>query len=318
MATAMTRTVDIDTLYSTTFAYSKRKWVNNIFLATRLLTFMASKKVVQPRGGTEWRLPVLMGRNNTVTVIDEGGEVSTEGDDPVRIARYEPKIMVASVKRVFTFEHKNAGKEQLIDMVDTSIDVAKNEISQTIEEYLCGEETKGLTGFAGMIKTDPTASAEVGGINQSEQSWWRNQTYALQGDAADYLSKDLRHLSRLCSKFGPTPDFVLTGGDVWEIIMDVLEEKHLFFDDEMKDLGWPDTPVFQHKPIVYSEEAPDETLRLVNSEDVKMFYDKALWFSLGDWIGAQTNVNRVAHIKCAWQLVSHRLASSGVLTAVDG
>jgi len=281
---------------------------------------MAAKKKVQPKGGTEWRFPVLTGRNNTVTWVGTDGEVSTEGDDPVEIARYEPKFVVASVKKVFVNEYKNSGPEQLIDMVDTSIKLAKNEVSQALEDALLGDGTlvNGPDGMQKLVATVPTTSATIGGINQSDDSWWRNQTYALQGDAVDYLSKDARHLHRLCGKFGPVPNAAFCDGDVYELIQNTLEEKHTFIDDEMKDFGWPDVVIFQGKPVIWSDSCEAGTLRFVNLDDIMLYYDPAVWFMLGDWIKAQGNINEVAHLKSALNLVAQRRATSGVLTAVDG
>ena len=317
---AMTFTRTVDSMYASTWRKCIGETVNQIFGKTRLLSFLNSKKKIMPRGGKELQWPVLAERGNAPTWFGADGELGKEGDDATRVVRYYWKYLGGSVKQVFTHTHQNAGPQQIMDMVKDSIELARLEISQEFEEAFNGDgsTTNGPNGYKNLISTSPTSSLTVGGWDQATYPWWQNQQYALSGDAVDYLRKDLYHLWLMCATYGPEPDFSLCDRNAYELLLEVLEEKHQFMSDSMKDLGWPETAIFAGKPIIWSKEAEAETIRVVNLTDNFIFYDPNLWMKMGKWIEAQGNVNRVAHILSGCNMVSRRRATSGVLTAVDG
>jgi hypothetical protein len=315
----MTRTETIDTLYATTWALSKSESVQQVFKKTQLLTFLASKKKVEPRGGRELRFPVLIGRNNTTTWFGADGELATEGSDPTRMVWYDWKYSGTTVKQVFTHAHQNSGKAQIRDMVKDDIEVARLSISQAFEEVLNGDGTtpNAPNGLKNLVSITPTEALTVGGWDQATYAWWRNPVITMTGTAADNLSKQLRRLYRQCSNYGPAPNVCITDGTTYDLFEDTLEEKHLFMDDKMKDLGWPNVPVVRGMPVLWSNEAQSGGyIRMLNTNDIYVFYDQGLWMEMGEWMRGISNVNRVAHILSALNMVARRRVSSGVLAGV--
>jgi len=69
-----------------------------------------------------------------------------------------------------------------------------------------------VPGLDHLIQTDPTASSVVGTINQSTNTWWRNNVQlSITGTTSDIIDK-MEIQWRECTRYGgSTPDFILCG-----------------------------------------------------------------------------------------------------------
>lgn len=72
------------------------------------------------------------------------------------------------------------------------------------------QDTEALAGLEGLVKDDPT-SGTVGGIDQSANTWWRNQT--VTGLGSSTILTNMESIWRLCTRNGGRPDFILMGSD---------------------------------------------------------------------------------------------------------
>jgi len=317
---AMTFTETVNTLATSTFADVSKKLKNSVFEVTPFLTYMNSKGRIKARDGSrEIRLPIIVDDTDNSTWFNEDGDVSVEGVDPNRYSRWQWKYVATPVKQVYTQIHKNSSQFAILNMITDAIEHARMSLSANFETILNGDGTTddAPEGLQSLISTSPTSSDTIGGWDQASYSWWQNKTKAASGTSADeYLQDSLRDLDWDCSAYGPRPDLHVCDGNLYKRYRRIVEGKQLYIDRDMADLGWPDTITYNHKPVVASRKAQEDTWRMLNSEDITLFRDPAKWFSLGPWKQEAANMNQVAHLVCACGFCAHRRVTSGVLTGI--
>lgn len=108
-----------------------------------------------------------------------------------------------------------------------------------------------------MINHVPTDSLSIGGINQSTESWWQNQS--LTGTAsASYATilKELDHLVNICSKqAGPGPDLFVADILGYEQVSAALRALQRFTDYEEVNFPWKAIRI-AGAPLVFDQFIP--------------------------------------------------------------
>jgi len=101
---------------------------------------------------------------------------------------------------------------QLANLFDEQMEVLRLGFEEKFdyELHLDGtQDTEALAGLDHLVQSNPTASSTVGGINQSSNTWWRNQ-YATGLTSSNILST-MEARWRLTTRNGGRVDFILAG-----------------------------------------------------------------------------------------------------------
>lgn len=112
----------------------------------------------------------------------DGGEpLNINSSDIATAAEFDWRQAAVAVVITGKEARMNAGKEQLIDLLDLRVGNAqrtmKNQMSTAIYSDGTAYNGKQLQGLAVAVPDTPT-SGTYGGINRATYSWWRNQTYS--------------------------------------------------------------------------------------------------------------------------------------------
>jgi len=106
-------------------------------------------------------------------------------NSPISAAQFDLKQYAAAVSISGLEQLQNAGKEQIIDMLEGRIQVAEaqllNQISAGVYSDGTGNGGKDLVGLQAMISTSPS-SGTYGGINRANWSFWRNVAFSSATD----------------------------------------------------------------------------------------------------------------------------------------
>lgn len=101
-------------------------------------------------------------------------------NSPISASRWEIKQYAAAVSMSGLEMLQNAGKEQIIDLVDARMEIAESQLMNRISTDVYGDGTgnsgKNLTGLQAIIADSPS-SGTVGGINRATWSFWQNVSY---------------------------------------------------------------------------------------------------------------------------------------------
>ena len=106
-------------------------------------------------------------------------------------AEFTPKLAAVSCTLPSEDILKNSGTSQLIDLLDTHISAAEDELVDRFVEdvHADGTATNQIGGLKALIPTDPTTGT-VGGIDRASNAIWRTTTYDANSDFSGITGVD--------------------------------------------------------------------------------------------------------------------------------
>lgn len=106
--------------------------------------------------------------------------INISPDSPISAAQFTLKTYADAVTVSGLEMLQNSGKEQMIDLLATRVEVAESRLRNKIDTDLHGDGTgnggKNLVGLSAMISTTPTTGT-YGGIDRATWSFWQNGAY---------------------------------------------------------------------------------------------------------------------------------------------
>lgn len=142
---------------------------------------------------------------------------------------------------------QNAGKEQVIDLIESRMDVAESSLENLISTGIYSDGTgsggKQVTGLQSIVANSP-ATGTVGGINRANYAFWRNQTFDFSVDAGASASTTniqvgFNTLWAECTRGRDTPDLIIVDNVFWGFYLASLQTNQRFAGDaEMAALGF--------------------------------------------------------------------------------
>jgi len=106
--------------------------------------------------------------------------INISPDSPISAAQFALKHYADAVTISGPEMLQNSGKEQMIDLIATRVEVAQARLANKIDLDLHGDGTgnggKNIVGLAAMISTSPS-SGTYGGIDRATWSFWQNGAY---------------------------------------------------------------------------------------------------------------------------------------------
>lgn len=148
------------------------KLYDNIFDSNVLLSEMKKGDGYRKIDGGEKIVVPLEYAQTTASGSYEGADILSTTDNEVFTgAEFNWKQKYANISITGIDKLKNAGEAQVIDFVKSKVKNAERTLAQKLGDglYSSGSDAKDLVG----LRVAASASNTVGGISQSDYSWWR-------------------------------------------------------------------------------------------------------------------------------------------------
>jgi len=165
--------------------------------------------------------------------------------DVVSAAEYTIKQAACPVTISGLEQLQNAGKERIIDLMDTRMDVAEASMANLIASGLYSDGTaaggKQIDGLLRQVSTVPTNI--VGGIDRATWLFWRNQLFRCltTGGAVVSASNIQNYFNRMYASLvrgNDAPDLILVDNIMWSFYMASLQSLQRFAGNDTADLGF--------------------------------------------------------------------------------
>jgi hypothetical protein len=166
--------------------------------------------------------------------------------DVISSAQYDIKQCAVPVTISGLEQLQNAGKEQIIDLLEGRISVAESTMANMIAAGIYSDGTgsggKEITGLKAMVATAP-ATGTVGGIDRATWNFWRNQTFdaTTDGGAATTAANIQQYMNTLWAKMvrgTDRPDLIVMDNAYWGFYMASLQAIQRFTSDMDANLGF--------------------------------------------------------------------------------
>jgi hypothetical protein len=279
-ATSITRSYD--SLLSSTLQKIRPKFTDQIFVGVPLWDWLNKSGQKEPvSGGTHIMEPVTYKANTTPRSFSGYDTIDLTPQDTDTVAQFEAREYDASVVISRRQKEMNSGPEQLINLLKSKTDNARNAlIDQFNAHAFAAQSGTNLDGLGTLVSNSATT---VGSISESTNSWWAPQRDTSALTAAtfkDALLNIFNDCSRVKRGF---PNLILTTQAVWEMYHGLVEDQGEFvLADDNPAAGFGRKALsFMGEPMVWDADCPSAHVYLLNSQTIKLRVYSGADFDLG-------------------------------------
>ncbi len=237
---------NISDILATTIESRTRQIADNVTKNNIVLKKLESKGKIKPFSGGHKILQELSFAENSNAGWYSGYDILPVGvSDVISAAEYNIKQAAVPVVISGLEMLQNAGREKMIDLMDSRMSVAESTIANLISGGLYSDGTgsggKEIDGFNAAIPIDP-ANGTYGGIAGGTFTFWQNQVSdntaaigldpsLIQGLWNELWASQVRGMDR--------PDLILCDNTVWNAYISSLQALQRFASPDVGALGFP-------------------------------------------------------------------------------
>lgn len=271
-----TPNTNFSTLIATTLQNFSNKIVNNV-MTNNALFYLLNKagnvKVIS--GGRQFIHQVLYSQNSSFGARGKLDTIDLPVTDPITVSEWDIKNINGSIVLPTMDVAMNAGsREKLLDYANAKRLEAEVSMGEVMGDQVFAESpgTNDMDSIPIIIAEDVTASTSVGGINQSAQSWWRNQSYdtavtAFNTSNAGVNAIDTSLNNATFGKMGPK--VIVTTKAIFTLYMLSLTSNARYMNMELGDAGFKALQ-YATIPFVFDDNCPSGNLYGIDTDNLKL------------------------------------------------
>lgn len=245
----------ISDIIATTIQSRSGKLADNVLNQNALLLKLKERGNVKPVSGGNVILQEIMYNDSTTTNAGSYSGydvVNITPNSPISAAQFDLKQYAAAVTISGLETLQNAGKEAVIDLLESRISIAEKQLMNKLSADLYGDGTgnggKALTGLGAAI-ADAPSSGTYGGIDRASYSFWRNIAFdaTTDGGAAasssniqDYMNRTILQTVRGTD----SPDLIVADNNYYRFYLGSLQTIQRVTDEKMAGAGFTSLKYF--------------------------------------------------------------------------
>ena len=275
-------------------------------------------------GGRVINGPIVYALNTTVNSYTDTDTFPTTRVDVFDEFSYNWKEYVGTAVMSELERAKNQGSGRKFDLQAAKLENLRMTMRKVLNDDMfsdgTGNTSKAIGGLQLLISSTPTTGT-VGGINRATFTFWRNQqtSGAQSATAFDNLRSTMRSVYNLCGAgvASTHPTFAVTTRTVFEGYEGLLTTNERYTDKKSGDAGFKNE-VLKYKdiPIAYDKAAPTGNLYFINTEFIKLAYQKGYWFKGEPSVSPANQTIDVFKVMTIANLISTNPRRTGVVTAI--
>jgi len=234
-------------------------------------------------------------------------------------------------------EALNDGSERVIDLLEAKVKNAEKSIKDMFGDQLYSNSdgvaasspgvAGGFLGLQAIIDASDPASANIGGIDRGDYSWWAAKEAAAPSESyanlvnpahAEYIHKQIRNMYGQCSVGSDTPTMIVTTQVVFDAYEESLAAQKRFgaSDKSLADAGFQNL-MYRGTPVVVDDHCPAGMMFFLNENYLQFRHHRKRNFTFE---GFQKPVNQDAAVaKILWlgALTVSNCAKQGKITGLS-
>lgn len=235
---------NVSDIVATTIESRSRKIADNVTKNNALLTYIDSRGNIKTISGGSTILQELSFAENGNAGWYSGYDLlPVAAQDVISAAQFDLKQAACPVIISGLEQLQNAGREQMIDLIDARLGVAESTMSNLLAGGVYSDGTanggKQITGLDAAVPVNPAAGT-YGGIDRVTWTFWRSKSttagaaltnLTVQGAMNTMWASLVRGMDR--------PDLIVMDGFMWGIYIASLQANQRFTDPNRATLGFP-------------------------------------------------------------------------------
>lgn len=237
--------ISVSDIIATTIQSRTRKIADNVTDNNAILKRLKMKGKQKPFSGGYQIMQELSFAENSNAGWYSGYDILPTGiSDVISAATYNIKQCAVPVVISGLEMLQNAGKERMIDLMESRLSVAESTMANLISQGLYSSGTanggKQIDGLGAALPIDPTA-APYGGIDGNTWAFWRNQVSnqtAVNGLNSTLIGGYWNALWASCLRGSDSVDLIMCDNTVWAAYVASLQANQRYTTPEVGELGF--------------------------------------------------------------------------------
>ncbi len=335
-----TKTLDDD--FISTWYEIRVEAIDNILDSTVMYLALREFNALTPQSGGEIITRTISYGTKPKQNISRGSTLRQSVTKRETMAWWQWQYTAIDINRALLDDQKNSGPSRIKSYIATRINGARNDVVQGLETDLfrwgafAVDQMNGLWNIvppATAIGTganyggtwDPagdatspvyTTGTDHGNINRTN-AWWQPKYKNGTDPSAANLHSDMKTFWNTISNNMASPNFIISDQDLYEYYEDEISDKHQIvrtaFNRLAADLGF-ETLTFKGAPLSWTGQlSASDKMLFLNLDFIELVYDPGYWFDMTEWYTAPNQLERVAYIVSAMQLIDSQPRRHGLL-----
>lgn len=263
-------TINIGEIVATTLRNRSGELADNVTNHNALFMRVNKKGNIKPVDGGRTIIQELEYAENSTVAWYSGYEtLNITPQEVFDAAEYDWKQLAGTVSISGLEEIKNAGKEQVINLLESRIKNLMKSLKNTAATatYADGTGTGGkeLGGLRLLVADDPTASSTVGGINQNTYSFWRNQYSGAAASSSGNILSRMNSMWLTCIRGTDKPDIIPADSTMYTHFEASLQQNQRFSDASMAEAGF-ESLKYKTADVFYDDQCPTKHMYFLNTD----------------------------------------------------
>lgn len=244
------------------------KMYDNIFDSNILLKRIKEKSMQKLDGGERIIVPLNYAQATASAWYSGSDTLSTTDNDQITAAEYTWKQLYANISITGLDESKNSGDAQILNFVQQKVKVAEMTMKDKLGDgvYSDGTDTKSIVGLRDIVATNQT----VGGISQTDYSWWRGQ---VDSTTTTLSIAAMQSLYNLCTIDSEHPTVVTATRALFNSYYGLLQPQQRFTDGKEASGGFGNL-LFNGIPVFADSKCPTSHMFMLNENFLHLFVHK--------------------------------------------
>jgi hypothetical protein len=233
---------NISDIVATTIESRSRKIADNVTKNNALLTWLDSRGNTKPiSGGYKILQELSFAANGNAGFYSGYDLLPVAAQDVLSAAEFEIKQAACPVVISGLEQLQNAGREQMIDLLDSRLAVAESSMANLLAQGIYSDGTgsggKQITGLDLAVSVTPTVGS-YGGIDPATWAFWVNK-YTAAGLDASTVDGAMSTMWASLIRGMDRPDLIVMDNAFWGIFIASLQNQQRFTSAATATRGFP-------------------------------------------------------------------------------
>ena len=344
MATTLPQfTKAIDNAFVETWYDIRPEAIDNILLATPIWALLKERGCFKPQtGGNLITRTIKYATAQAPTAVAKGDTLPMGTTETETMASWTFRNLASAVQRDTITDRENQGSYQIKDYVKKRLKEARETLTQQYETNVLraavtAETGKEIQGLNDLVPTYANATAGTFGTiarpgaysqitanngvfaptSTNTNPWWGPKYKQFVGPMEVNLLSDMKVLYNSIHNNQEASNCIITDQAIFELYEEFAVDKSQIVKDDttmMADLGF-ETLRFKGKPLFWTPNMVAGDMLMLNTDYIEVVYDPTLWFAMTEWKPIPNQMDRLAHILCAMNIIGTQPRRHGRLTS---
>ena len=340
--TIPTLSESLNTEFTTTWYEIRPEAIDNILDSTVVTALLRAKGCFKTQSGGRYIERTIRYGEKTAFTFNKGDTLPVTEEELTTAALWNWAYMGVPITRSFVDDQVNAGPSKIRDYVQDRLTAAREGLVQKTEDIIMydglssassADDPHSLFDYipdnSGSTVYFTSTTDTWGGVRR-DNNWWQHRDYTddvtvdlaaepnlLDVKAGPYeltLLDDMNNIYNTTGNNREYPDIILSGQELFEAYGNFAIARDQIIKDEgthVADLGY-DVLRFRGKPFTwtskmnYASLSSSYEMLMINSNYIDIVYDPAAWFDMTSWERPERQLEQVAYIVSAVQLVGYQ------------